>query len=317
MGTEDYRNELLDKLLIDERMVQWDARGLEASRIGNMDVVINMVRQFEHIDEMSKEDLMGWYNGLNMFPEQESLGEVELSGLLKAVTFWEALPLAELKAECRKRKLRILSRDQVGDESEQKVRLMEKLIMDMRLDMWEGQGFEARKLNSFDSVVAVVERYECFLRATDAELRMTYSEAGLPVSERVGREELLQNLRTVLVWENLPLHQLQQECAQRGLDSSTRPRWGSASRTGANNGNDSERCFELLRRLKGDLRLKQPVLGSAELQCPSSSGVDPQRVESLSSTSGDDLPPPLVNATSPGQPALIPGQLALTATSME
>merc|ERR1719419_1863745 len=82
---------------------------------------------------------------------------------------------------------------------------------------WNAKGFEAMRINSVDSVLQAVRAYEAFVKMSEDELRQQHMELGLPEGRGLPRATMLRNIKTLLVWEVLPLRELQTECRERGL----------------------------------------------------------------------------------------------------
>lgn len=242
-GDEEQRYQLIDRLSTQERMDWWESKGYEAYRIGTLDAVIQVVSQYEQIDQMSMMDLMKWYKA--GFPEEKDMEQSDLVKLRRRVVFLGALPLAELQKECVHQLMPIDEVSQFGDDDEQRHQLMDRLLKHERMDTWEAKGYQAHRICNFDDMIQVISHYEHFLNMSDEELCKRCRDSGVPAEKNTERDELLKRLKVVLLWEFLPLVELEKDCTERNLQIQP------ASTTS----NDDEKRLELLHLLMVDLRV--------------------------------------------------------------
>eukprot|EP00747_Dinoflagellata_sp_TGD_P056056 gnl/TRDRNA2_/TRDRNA2_149885_c3_seq1.p1 gnl/TRDRNA2_/TRDRNA2_149885_c3~~gnl/TRDRNA2_/TRDRNA2_149885_c3_seq1.p1 ORF type:complete len:818 (-),score=224.19 gnl/TRDRNA2_/TRDRNA2_149885_c3_seq1:126-2384(-) len=226
-------------------LLDWEAKGVPVLRLNNFERASQLNQQYDDIDNMSLEEIKEWYKTTG-FPEEKDMEKSEFVKLLKAVTAWESCPLVELQKESRERKVPI-PRAGHGSEEEQREKIMDRLFIQTRMDIWDEKGLQAHRIGGSDKFIPLITQHAAWQNLSRAELEKIYVEAGLP--EEAGqvsleREELLRRLWSLLVWEVLPISELVKDCEARNLP--TKP-----SRSGA--AGEDERRFELVERLLEDM----------------------------------------------------------------
>mmetsp|Transcript_10993 Transcript_10993/g.30900 ORF Transcript_10993/g.30900 Transcript_10993/m.30900 type:complete len:337 (-) Transcript_10993:164-1174(-) len=194
--------------------LELEAQGLPVRRLGGYEAAIELMDQYEAIEQMNMEDLVEWYKGTGS-PEETCMTQDELTQLLKAMAVWEALPLTELSQECVQNKVAVKDLRQAGSEAEQREFLVTKLLQQNRMSSWEERGFKAERIGDFQGVSQVVQRYNHFDSMSKEDLDRSYASQGMPKEPDTDRARMLANLKTVLVWEALPLFELQMDALER------------------------------------------------------------------------------------------------------
>merc|ERR1712150_422076 len=145
--------------------------------------------------------------------------------------------------ECVMQKVSINDVPESGDDEERRESLVDKIFQDERMEMWEARGYRARCIGEFQKVLPLVKRYEQFRSMSDEELEKAYTEEGLLTEQTKEREDLLKALKAVMIWERLPLTELQREAEQHQPPI--------CARTTA--ANDEERRRDLIQQLIVDI----------------------------------------------------------------
>ena len=92
------RDALVQRLIDHNRLEAWDSRGFEASRLGNVDTVMQVVLEFEQKKSMNIREL---HRELDLVAVSDGSPSL-LYGLCKRVLVWRHLPLEKLHDEAQK-----------------------------------------------------------------------------------------------------------------------------------------------------------------------------------------------------------------------
>lgn len=190
--------------------LELERKGLPVRKLGGYEAAMELMEQHEEIEQMSFGELCEWYKGTG-FPEEDRIESNELLELLQQMATWEALPLAELKQECLQRKVPIRDLGLTGSEEAQRGILTDKLLQQDRMETWNQHGFQAHRIDNFQAVLAVVQRYSEYERMGNEDLENAYIGEGLPRGAEMDRSDLCATLKTVLIWESMPLLELQMD----------------------------------------------------------------------------------------------------------
>jgi len=171
--------------------------------------------------------------------------------LHKACIVWSALPLDELHKECIRLGVEIPVLDKHEERDGQRSCLVYALLLHDRMKAWECQGFEAQRIGEIETVVQLVCTYESYQSMEDEEFATACAEEGLALSGKTSRTEMMPWLKTLLIWQLLPLPELVVECQDRGLPTSI-PLLPADT--------DTQRSRNvLLQRLQADMKLSLAV----------------------------------------------------------
>lgn len=240
-GSEDARRVMMSRLFDNARLREWEAQGVPATRIGDARRAIALL---EPIDQMSPRELSDWYKAAG-FPAEASMQKADIARLAKMVTIWEALPMYELDKISKEQGLPGASECKGSTDEGKRLQLVERLLVAEQMQRWEAAGFEALRIGDVSRVMQAVARYDEFQRMSDADLRKVCIDAGMPEVEGMERDVALRALKTVLLWELMPLAELQRECLERSL---------SLDVEGAST--DEERRLEYAQLLRVDLTVR-------------------------------------------------------------
>merc|ERR1712151_732203 len=119
---------------------------------------------------------------------------------------------------------------------------MDELLMHERMVAWDNRGYQAQRIGNANVVSSVVGQFESYRIMTDQDLQKTWKEIGLPEEATFSRNDVLSTLKNLLVWESLPLAEVQKECRARNLQTDVEDKKSG-----------TEQCVELVLNLKIDL----------------------------------------------------------------
>jgi len=152
VSDEAQRPELVDQLLIHERMGAWEAMGLPAWRIGEAQAVAQLVHDCQAIGVLSVQELQDWYDGLEL-PVDSSMAQEELRRLRRACLVWSALPVHELHTECVSLGVEIPVTNTHESSDEQRSCLVYALLLHDRMKKSDLQGLDTQRRGHIETVV--------------------------------------------------------------------------------------------------------------------------------------------------------------------
>mmetsp|Transcript_45148 Transcript_45148/g.113559 ORF Transcript_45148/g.113559 Transcript_45148/m.113559 type:complete len:572 (+) Transcript_45148:3-1718(+) len=225
-----------------------EARGFPARRMGGPEPILNAVAQYESFLDYDEEKLQKVYTDVGL-PNAEATDRSRTLELLKQILIWELMPEKELARECEERRIPASDRgrDKAPEsEEERHADLLQKLKVDLRVNLnkswYEAKGIPMARLDSM-RVLQVADQLDAFQSMGNEQLKTEYLQAGLPREAVLERSFLLDTLRKVVIWEAMPLQELQRDCLERKLPIH--------AATPSNSQRDKE--SELVRRLIIDL----------------------------------------------------------------
>eukprot|EP00428_Durinskia_dybowskii_P049103 CAMPEP_0170342546 /NCGR_PEP_ID=MMETSP0116_2-20130129/72433_1 /TAXON_ID=400756 /ORGANISM="Durinskia baltica, Strain CSIRO CS-38" /LENGTH=101 /DNA_ID=CAMNT_0010596169 /DNA_START=17 /DNA_END=319 /DNA_ORIENTATION=- len=86
-------------------------------------------------------------------------------------------------------------------------------------EAWEAKGIPVRQLGGVQAAVRFVEQLARLDNMSGDAARREYAALGLPngARELSTREEVLERLRCVALWRELPIKELHKECREMGV----------------------------------------------------------------------------------------------------
>jgi len=154
---DQQKEELIDMFLKKHLMETWDEK-YQTLRVGNADEAMEMIRLFDHYEQMSAKEIMTWYTEMG-FPEQQNLQQSDLLQLAKSISKWKVLPKDELLKECESHGIRIPPEDEGADADDRRSQLLDQLVFEDRMKAWEEQGFQSRLFDDAEQVKEVVSQF--------------------------------------------------------------------------------------------------------------------------------------------------------------
>merc|ERR1719468_723679 len=99
---------------------------------------------------------------------------------------------------------------------QQHARLVQQLTLNMVRSDYEAQGIPVSRTGLFRAY-QISRQFLEFEEMSEQELQAAYVGRALPRRADMGREQVLAVLRSLLIWEALPLQELQADCRGQGL----------------------------------------------------------------------------------------------------
>lgn len=217
---DEMRHVMINALLFANRTQTWDARGFQASRIGDINVTVQLVSSYEEYSGMNDEEIRNFFGKIGL--PCKGLDREELLRVMKTILVWEHLPLDEVKKECEEKKLPIaqIVAEKEGNEEEMMSELNHYLKVDLSVQLdknsFESNGVPVERLGSLGATQVAMSIAAMEGRSTE-ELRSEYTSMGFVEDAALDRQYIVDVLKKVLIWEYLPLTELQRECLDRDV----------------------------------------------------------------------------------------------------
>lgn len=225
---EAVRRALLDSVLFDKYVAAYEACGVPASRLGTFASASAICGHLGALRGMDLHGLVEAYAAYGL-PSEAGLTREALFLRCREFLTWEALPLHELRQECRRAapQVPVPSCGAPRDEEEHKQELLEQLLLSSYSSVLEAGGVPVSRVGSFRAAARLHDRWAGLAAMGTAELQAECLKLGVPCGARAAALELL---RDVGLWSALPLRELEELCGQRGLEAAAA---GSAASSGA------------------------------------------------------------------------------------
>lgn len=208
---EEKHQELLERLLL-RWADRWKEEGIPLQRFSNLRSATNFADKVAQVvaGESGLQHQLAAASGL---PQDAfgPMGKQELIKHVKDVFLWKELSVDELREECMQRSL-----SWRAEGGQEKLELLERLVMACCAQAWEEKGLPVKRLSSAHAAQQLLERWHKLEECGVEELQGEYQRLALPGSPKV--LELLVRLRQHALWAALPLSELQRECRQLGAD---------------------------------------------------------------------------------------------------
>ncbi|CAJ1419933.1 unnamed protein product [Effrenium voratum] len=154
-------------------------------------------------------------------PAEAAPAKEALLGRLRRHLVWAQMSVEDLEEECRCRDVQLPSKAEkpafkMHAELSRKKELLELLQDWLSIEMLEGKGIPVKQLGP-EVALAVfmeVERYESMPRSL---LLAEYEMLGMPSEPKLDDKELQRRLKQALVWSQLEVEELQEECQARDI----------------------------------------------------------------------------------------------------
>jgi len=146
--------------------------------------------------------------GLPIDPRREHF---ILLGLVKEALLWDELPLEELASTCEKNGL-ALPKEGCRDRRAE----MKRMLV---ASAWEDKGIPMKRLPGLKVAQNLLEQVELLFVKTKEELEAECKKLKLPPDHDDGqeKEDLMERVKMVMVWNELPMTELRKECAKRDV----------------------------------------------------------------------------------------------------
>ncbi|CAK0836291.1 unnamed protein product [Prorocentrum cordatum] len=207
-GEEDPSEGFLPQLVVDRFRPCYERMGIPVEELGTLQAA-QVIQQHAAVEQKSEETLWKWYVGKGL-PREAAMAKAELVHLRRQALLWRWQPLERLRRECAEHPA-------PPGHADERTFLVDRLTERECMRIWDGRGFQATRIGSIDKAVMVVEEYERLRGLGDEDLRSEWNGLGFQadVVAHRGREALLEAFREVLVWNALPLPDLERVCEAR------------------------------------------------------------------------------------------------------
>mmetsp|Transcript_70369 Transcript_70369/g.228759 ORF Transcript_70369/g.228759 Transcript_70369/m.228759 type:complete len:935 (+) Transcript_70369:112-2916(+) len=214
------RREMIRALVDTVEDEVWASKGVDVRRFGDRDVAVSVFRGIERLEAMDEEELREEYELLGMPLEPEAT-QTDLLARLRSVLIWQDLPLEELLADCKAHDVStsgLVPACGIVSVEDKRMVLLERLLAGLCAKDWEKRGIPVARLESFESAVEIIEEWAAMEDWDDNFARTEYGNFGLPHGD-LRRPEIIQRLKSMLVWSALQLAELRKECYKHGVSA--------------------------------------------------------------------------------------------------
>jgi len=208
-----------DRLLEQECLKLWDARGFSASQIGYKDVV-DVIRQYNEFESMTDEELKLSYTAEGLLHDAGAKRD-DFLRVLKKVLVWEALPLPALETECLECDLPIEASDSGSSEEEKRDDLTKQLKVGMTKTAYEARGIPVSRIG-LRKAHKLRSKLESLETMDDHELEAECAIHSIPQPRGTGRVVMISRLRNVMLWKVQSAAELWAACQSLGLEDRLR-----------------------------------------------------------------------------------------------
>eukprot|EP00930_Biecheleria_cincta_P080204 TRINITY_DN6831_c0_g1_i1.p1 TRINITY_DN6831_c0_g1~~TRINITY_DN6831_c0_g1_i1.p1 ORF type:complete len:932 (-),score=159.25 TRINITY_DN6831_c0_g1_i1:237-3032(-) len=211
------QNQLVEMLLLDRCAETYEAKGIPAKRLGSLKAAAKFAEQIKELEAKDTESLKQDCRSLGL--PTEHLQRQELLDVRRDVALWQALPLSDLRLECRARNVACPAGSEHRDEKQQRALLVDALLV-QRCEAWyENRGIPVGRLASVQAAARVAERWQQLESMTEGGLVFKASSFSIHVEKDVARQEILDRVKMAILWSELPLNELQRVCRNHGVNS--------------------------------------------------------------------------------------------------
>lgn len=205
--------QLLQELHRSTHIEEWEALGIPAKRFGDLRAAEDIARELgvmkEKADAHLKADCMRLGIPLDPYVQRQ-----EILRRLLCQAIWQRMPIAELEKECILLGLPSLPSAFRGGSSKAREQLVGRLLNHACMTTWKVLGIPAEHL-TVQAAMHVADVFEYLDGAGEGELREKYQEHFL--DERMERSEVVERLKLVVLWQELPCSALRDECGTKGI----------------------------------------------------------------------------------------------------
>lgn len=207
--------------LTPSQVALWEERGVPLRRLGSQRERLELVSRLQSLEQKDGQELREAYREASGLPPEAGAVPKEPEQLLqrlRQLLSWKALPLNELRKECHDAGISHRSVGVALSEEEKRGELVDRLVLSRWAEHWSGQ-YPVGRFGTIRSARTFVETMQRLVGREVGLQAELASVSGLP-QEAFGtmtRQELVENIKKVLLWKELPLDDLQDECLQLSL----------------------------------------------------------------------------------------------------
>eukprot|EP00930_Biecheleria_cincta_P084037 TRINITY_DN73536_c0_g1_i1.p1 TRINITY_DN73536_c0_g1~~TRINITY_DN73536_c0_g1_i1.p1 ORF type:complete len:1021 (-),score=248.60 TRINITY_DN73536_c0_g1_i1:293-2965(-) len=209
--------QLVERLLLDRCAEAYEAKGIPARRFGSLKAAARFSEEIRGLEAKSAESLKQDCQTFGL--PAAHLQRQELLDLCRDVALWRALPLPDLRLECRARGVNSATGIERAAEADQRTHLIDALLVEKCEAWYERRGIPVRRLASVQAAARVSERWEQLESLSEGGLLFKASAFSIHVEKDLARKDLLERLRSAILWGELPLKELQKICRKHGVNS--------------------------------------------------------------------------------------------------
>lgn len=210
-STQDARGQ---QMSAEELEAELEAAGIPIRRLRSLNAAKALFLKVDRLRGLRLAHLRDEHRRLGFSPIPGATKE-ELVEILTTRAMWAELTVPELLNECRACRVSDFLRSDI--EAGQAEELCERLFRVTCMRRWEDQGIHAKRIGSPQAAEALVEQWERLDDMSLEELQLDYSKRGFSAEVRIGREDLVHQLRALLLWDALPIAELLEECNKQGV----------------------------------------------------------------------------------------------------
>jgi len=131
----------------------------------------------------------------------------DLTARLREALVWERMRVKPLSEVCREKQLPM-----AGDE------MREDLLQMLAYSSWEARGVPVWRMPSDTVAHGILDQLDRLEAKSPEELALICEKKNLPVEENLpAKDVLIGRLRTAIVWDQMPIAELRQECLDLGV----------------------------------------------------------------------------------------------------
>eukprot|EP00931_Biecheleriopsis_adriatica_P101616 TRINITY_DN76718_c0_g1_i1.p1 TRINITY_DN76718_c0_g1~~TRINITY_DN76718_c0_g1_i1.p1 ORF type:complete len:789 (+),score=154.15 TRINITY_DN76718_c0_g1_i1:88-2454(+) len=225
------------------QITDWENKGVPLQRLHSQQARLALVSCLRRLENLDMESLRQEYEeavGLPCEAGSAPEDEEELRQRLRLLYSWKALPFNELRRECHESGVSYRSVDKLKEEDKH-AELVDRLVLSRWADHWRAVGFPLDRFCNICSAVRYAQQVTRIASIQEGLLAELALVSGLP-QEALGSpssEDLVDKLKKVLLWKELSLDDLREECMQLSVS------W----RIDGSSSDPSNQSEELLERL--------------------------------------------------------------------
>jgi len=221
-GVEEHlRRELVERLLLERCASKYEAWGVPARELGSLRSCAQLAQRFSQLEALRPESLLAEVRRLGL-PLSRNPDPEAQRHILQDVATWELLPLPNLEALCEKNGIAVPSPSKCPG-SELRRRLLDQLLLAVSAEEYAAIGVPVQRLGSLQGAAKVAGHWERMDFMAYFDLKKEASTLGVPdAALGADRQELLTRLKSVVLWGEMSLEELQKECRSHGVNAIAR-----------------------------------------------------------------------------------------------
>lgn len=222
-GDEDeVRCVLMQRLFLHACRDAYLRMDIPVDRLKKYELVSFLANRYKQVESMTSSQIKEECNDKGL-PVFKGASKSEAISKLRLVSFWQILPLEELKTECKLRNISVSGvHDDNKEEEEVKTQYLHLLLFSEYQDAFEKAGVPTKLLKTYDACASLLREWVAIEECSFGELSRRYLEMGCFSPQTVGQlrsDVIAERLKKVLLWMVMPFPELQKECRQHHVNS--------------------------------------------------------------------------------------------------